>query len=304
MTAAPGTPRTRLAECRNLSGAESAVASWLEANLHQVPFATTAVVSKGAGVSEMTVTRFVRRIGYPNFKTFKQDLNAELRQDPETFKPDWTNRFAIPAGTSDELADQMKREMKAIVGVYELAQTPGWQAALDVVQQAERVNITGFQASKGLALDFATRLKYARPGVRFGEGTSGNWSELFAETPERSCVVLVDTAAYARTSFQIAELCLRREMPLVMVTDTFSLWPRKYTPHVLSVNTDIGTFWDSTSGLSALLGLFLNGITARVGPPAKGRLKQMQALGAHFDAYAFDPDTQQRPMPIHKDKAK
>ena len=213
-------------------------------------------------------------------------------------------RFRLPEGSSDELTRQLQRETQAILDVYELARTASWQDALDVVDNADRVNVTGFQGSKGLALDFATRLKYTRPGVRFAEGTSGNWSEIFAEMPERSCVVLVDTAAYAVTSFKIADLCLQREIPLVMVTDRYSNWPRKYTPHVLSVDTDIGTFWDSTSGVSALLGLFLNGITARVGEPARDRLVELTSLGEHFEAYAYEPASQLRPMAKRKDRKK
>ncbi|MEZ5777146.1 MAG: MurR/RpiR family transcriptional regulator [Paracoccaceae bacterium] len=301
--AAPrGTPRERLGACRNLSAAESAVATWFESHLHEVPFVSAANVAKGAGISEMTVIRFVRRLGYANFKTFKQSLNAELRDDSGHPATDRGRRFAIPEGTGDELDQQMQREVASVLSVYELARTAAWQAALDVVDKAALVNVTGFQASKGLALDFATRLKYARPGVRFAEGTSGNWSELFAESPDRSCLVLVDTAAYSQTTFRIAELCLRRDIPLVMITDKFSPWPRKYTPHVLAVDTDIGTFWDSTSALSALLGLFLNGVAARIGAPARARLKQMNDLGAHFDAYAYEPGSQSRPVRQRKDK--
>ena len=62
-----------------------------------------------------------------------------------------------------------------------------------MVERSRRVDVTGFQGSKGLALDFATRLKYARPGIRFVEGTSGNWSEVFDEEPAGSCLILVDT---------------------------------------------------------------------------------------------------------------
>ncbi|MDA7966844.1 MurR/RpiR family transcriptional regulator [Ruegeria sp.] len=293
--------RERLASCSNLSGAESAIALWCQDNIADLPFVSAARVAEGAGVSEMTVVRFVRRLGYENFKALKHSLAMELRAEQSVPASDTTHRFAIPEGTTTELAQQMKLEIDAVMSVYELAQTQVWVNAIDTVCQAEHVNVTGFQASKGLALDFATRLKYARPGVRFAEGISGNWSEVFAEDPERSCLVLVDTAAYAQTSFRIAELCLRRNVPLIMVTDKFSRWPRKYTPHVLSVATNIGTYWDSTSGLSALLGLFLNGVTAHIGQPALDRKQGMDELGAHFNAYSYEPDLQSRPVRNKKD---
>lgn len=285
-------PQERLAACRNLSGAESAVARWLEERLGEAPFLTAADVAQGAGVSEMTVTRFVRRLGYANFKAFKVALGSGLRSDDRLRQ----SRVAIPVTTQEQLAAQLKLELDAIVEVYELAGTERWQATLNVIEGAERVNVTGFQGSMGLAMDFATRLKYARPGVRFSNGVSGNWSELFAEATERSCVILVDTVPYAHESIKIAELCLRRDIPLVTVTDRYNPWPRQYTPHALTVSTETKTFLDSTAGLSALLGLLLNGITARAGKAARDRLREMSTLGRHFDAYTFDPGTQARPV--------
>lgn len=295
-SAETGTVLERVARASNLSKAESAVAGWLETQLMTVPFDTAGDLAGHAGVSEMSVTRFVRRLGYRNFKAYKAAVNADLRDGAAPRKVLQRARVAIPGTGGDALDEQLQMELDAIVDVYRLARTRQWAAAVEVIHGARHVNICGFQGSQGLAMDFATRLKYARPGVRFATGLSGNWSELFAEEPESSCVVLVDTVPYAEVSLKIAELCLRRGIPLVTVTDRYHPWPRQYTPHALSVSTVTKTFLDSTAGLSALLGLLLNGVTARMGPAAKARLDEMSALGRHFGAYTFEPGSQARPV--------
>ena len=286
----------RLAACRNLSGTESALATWMERNLHALPFENAAAVATGAGVSEMSVSRFVRRLGYDNFKALKADLKAQSQRADHPELDDRLRRWALPPKSGEALDETLRREIEAIVDVYHLARQSVWRDALEVIVAAERVSVTGFQASKGLALDFATRLKWVRPGVRFVEGTSGTWSEIFEESGRPTCVVLVDTAAYAHTSFQIAELCLRQGLPLIIVTDRFSNWARKYSSLVLSVSTHTGTYWDSSAGLAALLGLLVNDVTARLGSEAKLRFEQMTALGEHFQAFAYDSDAQGRPM--------
>jgi DNA-binding MurR/RpiR family transcriptional regulator len=286
----------RLAACRNLSGTESALATWMERNLHALPFENAAAVAAGAGVSEMSVSRFVRRLGYDNFKALKADLKAQSQRGDCPELDDRLRRWALPPKSGEALDETLRREIEAIVDVYHLARQSVWRDALEVIVAAERVSVTGFQASKGLALDFATRLKWVRPGVRFVEGTSGTWSEIFEESGRPTCVVLVDTAAYAHTSFQIAELCLRQGLPLIIVTDRFSNWARKYSSLVLTVSTHTGTYWDSSAGLAALLGLLVNDVTARLGSEAKLRFEQMTALGEHFQAFAYDSDAQGRPM--------
>lgn len=300
-----GPARERVTNARNLSKAESEVALWVERNFDNLPFETAADLANGAGVSEMTISRFVRRLGYANFKAFKAAVNAEFRKldgDESSLR---NRRIAIPEGTGSELDEQLQLELDAIVDVYRLATTDQWRAALDVVVKAAHVNVTGFQGVKGTAMDFATRLKYARPGVRFADGRSGNWSELFIEEPEKSCVILVEVVPYAHEAVKIADLCLRRDIPLIMITDRYSAWPRQYTPHVLSVATSTKTFLDSTAGISALLGLLLSGITARVGAPAQDRLRQMRDLATHFDPFSYEPSSQMRPIstPDHKEDA-
>lgn len=291
-----GPARERVTNARNLSKAESEVALWVERNFDNLPFETAADLAVGAGVSEMTVSRFVRRLGYENFKAFKAAVNAEFRKSDSDEGSLRSRRIAIPDGTGSELDAQLQLELDAIVEVYRMAATPQWDAALDVVQKAQHVNITGFQGVKGTAMDFTTRLKYARPGVRFADGRSGNWSELFIEEPQTSCVIMVEVVPYAHEAVKVAELCLRRDVPLIMVTDQYSAWPRKYTPHVLSVATSTRTFLDSTAGIAALLGLFLSGITARVGAPAQDRLREMRELAAHFDPFSYEPGSQMRPI--------
>lgn len=297
-----GTVLERVAQASNLSKAESTVARWVETDLMIVPFDTAGELAKYAGVSEMTVTRFVRRLGYKNFKAFKIAINIDLRNERGADSPLRQSRIAIPVTTQGELARQLELEIEAIVEVYRLASTDQWQAALDTATQARHIKVCGFQGSMGLAMDFATRLKYARSGVRFVAGTSGNWSEIFEDDVEDSCVIMVDTVPYAQTSLKIAELCLRRAIPLITVTDRYDPWPRQYTPHALSVSTVTKTFLDSTAGLSALLNLLLNGLTARAGDAANDRVKDMGVLGQHFAAYTFEPGAQSRPLQNDKRK--
>lgn len=290
-----GTVLERVARAANLSKAESNIARWLETELMDVPFETAGDLAAHAGVSEMTVTRFVRRLDYKNFKAFKAAVNADLRSTTGSRSLLRYSAVIDPVTTEDQLANQMKLELDAIVEVYRLARTKQWDAAIDAIHGAEQVNVVGFQGAMGLAMDFSTRLKYARPGVRFATGISGNWSEIFADDPGKSCVILVDIVPYATTSFKIAEMCLQRDIPLVTVTDQYSPWPRQFTPHALSVSTITKTFLDSTAGLSALLGLLLNGLTNKAGKVADNRLREMSALADHFGAYTFSPGTQSRP---------
>ncbi|MEZ5885277.1 MAG: hypothetical protein R3D56_00015 [Paracoccaceae bacterium] len=82
----------------------------------------------------------------------------------------------------------------------------------------------------------------------------------------------------------------------MIVTDRYDAWPRQYTPHALTVATDTSAFLDSTAGIAALLGLFLNSVTARRGEAARKRLGDMRDLAEHFDPFSYSPGGKARPI--------
>ena len=59
-----------------------AIASYMLANLHELPFQTAADVAGKLGFSESSVGRFCRAIGYSHFKDLKNDLKNDLGEGP------------------------------------------------------------------------------------------------------------------------------------------------------------------------------------------------------------------------------
>ena len=54
------------------------IASYMLANLHELPFQTSASIATKLGVSESSVGRFCRSLGYAHLKALKQDLQNDL----------------------------------------------------------------------------------------------------------------------------------------------------------------------------------------------------------------------------------
>ena len=74
---------------------EQAIANFLLANMHDAAFETGAVIAAGAGVSEASVARFARKLGYNDLK----DMKRGLRQKSNAKGLDnAASRFRIGAG--------------------------------------------------------------------------------------------------------------------------------------------------------------------------------------------------------------
>jgi len=273
--------RARMA---GFSPSEQNLAAHMLDNIHTLPFETGSSLAQAVGVSEMTVSRFVRGLGFENLRDLKNRLRVSVAGKDSDID-DYMARFSMQEGQQPALQESLRLELDAIVKAYELATTDLWDETAGMLAGAGTVYVVGFQASKGLAMDFASRLLWVRPNVIFVENTSGTYGEIICADAARSLVVMVDTAAYAARGIKLAEKLKSMGMPLVIVTDKFSHWAFAYTRFVFETHTHVKTFWDSTASLSAVLNLMLDAVAKRLGPKAKENFARMSDMGSLFGEF-------------------
>ncbi|MBI2254692.1 MAG: MurR/RpiR family transcriptional regulator [Proteobacteria bacterium] len=267
---------------------EQAIARYLIANAHDIPFETGATIAAGAGVSEASVTRFVRRIGYADLKEMKRGL----RTRPQPLGGDLDSpelRFRIGGEAQERLARSLEMEKQALVAAYNLAQGETWDKIVTLLSVCDHVNCVGFQSVKGLALDFATRLRWVRPGVRFAEGLGGTYSEILTDSGPNSCVLLVDMAEYASMTFRLCDQIVRRKIPLIIVTDRYSHWASEYTNLALEVSTRVDLYWDSTSAISTILNLLTHAVAGKLGKTAEKRMDELEDIAGILRTFRKPP---------------
>lgn len=275
---------------------EQAIAKYLLSNMHDVPFETGATIAATAGVSEASVTRFVRKLGYGHLKHLKRDLRGR-RVPPSAGLDDADTRYQLGGAEKERLARSLEMEQHALAAAYELVHSEVWDRMVDHLSNSERVNCIGFQAVKGLALDFTTRLQWVRAGVHFVEGLDGTYSEILTDDPGKSCVLLVDTAEYAAVTFRLCEEIQRRGVPLLVVTDKYSHWAKDFTDLALEVSTHVDLYWDSMSGLSSVLNLLTHGVADKLGAKAERRMIELGRIAAPLRTFREIPKRSGRRQP-------
>lgn len=267
-----------------MTPAERAIAAYLRDNRAMIPYETGATIATAAGVSEMSVIRFIRSLGFANLRSLKEELRPRNDADARAID-DVMARFRPQSDDQAHLRRSLALELDAIARAYEQATTARWARIVRRLATAERIHVAGFQASQGLAMDFATRLKWVRPGVRFAESRAGIYSEVLESDPDRECLVLVDTASYARKSILLARKVQELRLPIVIVCDRYSNWPFEFSEDVLVGHTQVGTFWDSLSSLTAVLNLLVNSVAAQLGNKAVERFRLLADWGEHFTEF-------------------
>lgn len=267
-----------------LTPSERAIAAWLRDNIDAVPFNTGTQMAAAIGVSEMTLIRFLRNIGYANLRHLKDQLRPAPSPDAARLD-DVAVRFTSQSADVGSLAKSLELELMAVRRVYEMATTPAWDRIVTLLAETPLIHVVGFQATQGVALDFASRLKYVRSGIRAAHGSAGVFAEVLECDPATTMIFIVDTAAYARKGVLLARKAAELGFPLVIMTDRYSHWAREFSDHVLEMNTLVGTYWDSAASLTVATNLLVHFTAGRLGNRAYDRFEMMVGLGDHFQEF-------------------
>ncbi len=266
--------------------AEKMIANYMLAHRAQLPFDTAASIAESAGVSQMTVSRFLRTIGYPDSNAFKAAMRAEMEAGQIKIS-DRVSRIRRDDRDDSRITGNLELETRALLSTYEQRSTPAWSKAVEAITCADRVGVSGFQTVGGIASDFAGRLSYLRPEVRFLDGADGTFAEIFGPGFENPCIVLFEMRRYTHLSLLLARSAAKRKVPLVIVCDTHCHWAWEYTDIVFALQTESTLFWDTQIPLVSLGGLLLDDVIAGLGNKVQDRVNALRGLQDEFEA--FDP---------------
>ncbi len=281
--AAPGDLRHRLAAAaEGGTPGERALAHYLLTNLSSLPFETAATVAAKVGVSEASVGRFCRTIGYRHLKDLKSSLQVDLGQKAWLIGDRLRDFHRRSRQDGVELSRALELEIAALVAVYELAATPAFEAAVQRLSHRRSVWVAGFQTERGHAAELAHNLQYLRAGVHLADAAGGHFAEVLLSDSEETTLVLIDGRRYSRLTRDLALAARDEGIPVTLITDPYCDWAPGAVTELFAVPTELNHFWDTTSAMSSLIGLMVNGVFRELGAEVEDRMARVSALYGDF----------------------
>jgi DNA-binding MurR/RpiR family transcriptional regulator len=272
------------ARLEHFTPAERQIANHMLNNRGELPFETAASLAEKLGVSAVTVGRFCRLLGYKHFRAIKEEMRQGAAGAP-WLVGDQLKQYMERFGDQDQLRRSLEMEMAALVEVYGMVDTPAWKAATQLIVKSELVQIAGFQTERGLALLLANLLQYVREGVQLVDMAAGNYSDVFTTHAKSRCLVLLDMRRYSRQSLLLAERAASQSIPLIIITDKYCDWGRRYTQHVFALPSESGQFWSSSVPMNCFINLLVASVVARSGKTVEKHLEQLSELYEHFTGF-------------------
>ncbi len=252
-----------------LSVTEARIAHYVIGNIDSIGYETGASLARKVSVSEISVSRFLRRAGYKGIAGLKLELQLEevnqRHLTDEKMNGDWL-------GVYSEVRDNEIRTMEKLFREFN---SDPWRDLVRTATDAAQVFVTGFQALKGTAEDFSRRLALARDNVRFlaaNDNMLGEWLEFLGDGhPKPIVLILIDGVPYANDGLKVAEIAKELGFKLIVISDEFCDWTHDLADHKMFAASRSGLFIESTVALTLILNVLVDAIAR--GNPGNGKLR-------------------------------
>lgn len=206
-----------------LSNNHRKIADYVTQNLQEAAFISINELSQRIGVSPATITRFVRKLGYPGYSSFQSSIHKNM------------NQYVVPFGSLksllrseargedlDYLRSGVSRNLELIENIY----TPTLQAAFDrsleILRQARRIYISGQRSSYTAAYHLAFMLQQVRNNVHLLSPVANSLPSELVDVQSDDCLVLVSYAKYTTTSFNVVSYFAQQSCKVISITDSLT----------------------------------------------------------------------------------
>lgn len=267
------------------SKADRAIATYMLAEFASLPFETAASLAAKVEVSEPTVGRFCRAIGYDGFKDLKKDLRNDMGDQPWLIKDRLRDLRDRTLAGEDQLTRGLELEMAALVAVYEAAHTAEWERVVKRLARVSSVFVVGFQTERGIAQVFAHQLQYLRDKVQLLDLASGNFADLLASDGTDCALVMFEARRYSQNALLLAAEAKAAGIPVTLITDPYCDWGHGVAEEIFVVPTSFNLFWESTAQMASLANLLVNGVFLELGPQVEARMNKIAALYGKFTGH-------------------
>jgi DNA-binding MurR/RpiR family transcriptional regulator len=260
-----------------LSPTEARIALYIVRNIDEIGFETGVTLARKAAVSEISVSRFLRKAGYKSISGLKRELQVEAARH---HLPDVG---LAPAPAEDTVYREVQvQEMKALERVFEEIRSDSWHALVRTAVESSEVFVSGFQSVRGTAEDFARRMGLARNNVRYlsaHDGMLGEWLVFQGDPrPKSVALILIDVVPYANEGLKIAEIAKEMGLKVIVVSDEFCEWAHNVADHTIFAKSRSGLFLESTVALVMILNILVDAVARFEPGSGQSRYDRWQML--------------------------
>jgi len=256
----------------DMPGSERALADRVLEYPNEVLLYSATELADRAGASKAAVSRFVKRLGYGDFR----EMQREIRQAQMTGDPIFLS--AVPGGGQSSLSRHLERDMASLRDTIEQIDATQVEEVTQKILSARRVVCLGYRNSYVFAHYLRRQLILIRPDVSLIPGAGQMLMEDFGDLGPEDLLI---TVGLRRRSAQLAramELFRDRGVPIAYFTDRRAVRTREFANWVCACQVRGTSLFDSYVGVVSLLNFLATRTYHASGSKGRKRLSELEGM--------------------------
>ncbi|WMI80392.1 MurR/RpiR family transcriptional regulator [Anaerotignum sp. MB30-C6] len=248
----------------DLTKVQKKIGEYFVKNHKRIYNMTTMEIARELSVSDASIIRFTRAIGYEGFVDFKdrvyknliqeiyeskdgeESLSKRLELRSERYKNFDITREMIELMSNNVEQSLMQNDIK------------DYKSAVNMLKEAQRVFVVGLHGSKGCAVQFGRLLSHILEDVFVIINGDDEGILPLQMATEKDTVVVISFARYYKIDIMISDLIKRKTKNYVLITDSLLSPLAKDVKIVLLAETKHMSFFNSMLGAISILEYILN----------------------------------------------
>jgi DNA-binding MurR/RpiR family transcriptional regulator len=261
----------------SLTPAQRRAADYILAHYDEAIFQTISELSRKAGVSEATVIRLTRTLGFEGYPGLQRMLRDSLQDRLSTVtRVQESIRHAKDDG--DILSKIIQQDIRNLTQTLQSLSRDAFQQAVEDLLSARRIFVVGLRGSHAPALILSLYLQFLRKDVHLiAPGYGDVWNQLLGIGPD-DLVIGISFPRYTRLTVEILEYAKEQGTRVGAISDSPLSPLATAADWVLPVSSSLDSFIESFSAAVSVANALLTAVSVRNPEETVKALKAREAI--------------------------
>lgn len=251
----------------------------------KVAYMTAARLGKLVNVSESTVVRFAKELGFEGYAKFQHAVQELVR-----IKLTPNQRIEVTKqriGRGDVLENVMLSDIGKLQYTLDRLNRDDFYHSVDKILSAKTIYVAGARSSEPVAKILGYNLSLIFDNVRFIRPTSS--AEVFEQMfsiGENDVLIAFSFPRYSAKIVNAVKYAKQRGADVIVFTDSDISPLAEYATYLLIAQSDMASFMDSLVAPISIINAIIVEITNRKEKEITERFDQLEELWDRYDVYA------------------
>lgn len=206
----------------HLSKTEAKIAGYMIDFENRLCFMTAKDISYALGVSDTSVIRTCRKLGYNGYRDLQKQQQSIVSEYVEG------DRYVIPSGQVKSKYEKYKESstlvwldlaLENIRAAFNKNSAEKFQKAADLIFRSDHIFVAGFRGMAGMAEMLGIMLHQYIPFVDYYDKVDTGCVEKAIDLGENDCMILLSVERYSKMSRTLAEIAREQGCRLISIVD-------------------------------------------------------------------------------------